>query len=61
MDGQFKEGWYNHPNLGLIKISEKGSSWVYRCYTRNGQKPVSKERALDTWTWALSEKSPEEY
>ena len=61
MDGQFKPGWYIHPNLALIKIFQKGPRWVYQCYTKNGQKAVSKERELDTWTWALSEQSPEEY
>ncbi|MCB2181211.1 MAG: hypothetical protein KQH63_04190 [Desulfobulbaceae bacterium] len=61
MDGQFKPGWYIHPNLALIKIYQKRDKWVYQCYTKSGQKPISKERELDTWTWALSERSPEEY
>jgi hypothetical protein len=55
MDGPVKEGFYNHPNLGVIKIFQKNESWVYQCYTRNTQKAVSRERSLDTWTWALSE------
>ena len=55
MDGTFIEGWFNHPNLGLIKIYLTGGDWVYQCYTKNGQKAVSKERPLDSWTWALSE------
>ncbi|MBI5559175.1 MAG: hypothetical protein HY885_16250 [Deltaproteobacteria bacterium] len=61
MDGQFKSGWYIHPNLALIKISQKGQLWVYQCYTASGQKAISKERPLDQWTWALSEPSREEY
>ncbi|OKY76766.1 MAG: hypothetical protein BM485_01465 [Desulfobulbaceae bacterium DB1] len=61
MDGQYKPGWYIHPNLALIKIYQSGQSWVYRCYSSSGQKALSKERPLDQWTWALSEPSPEEY
>ena len=60
MDGSFAEGWYNHPNLGLIKIFLKeGRDWVYQCYTKNGEKPLSKDRPLDSWTWALSESTDE--
>jgi hypothetical protein len=55
MDGTFKEGWYTHPSLGLIRIFVSGPEWVYVCYTKNGMKALSKERALDSWTWALSE------
>ena len=56
MDGTFKNGWYNHPSLGLIKIFLNDiSEWVYQCYAQNGHKPLSKERPLDSWTWALSE------
>lgn len=55
MDGTFTEGWFNHPNLGLIKIYLSSGDWVYQCYTKNGQKALSKERPLDSWTWALSE------
>ncbi|OGR07696.1 MAG: hypothetical protein A2511_00640 [Deltaproteobacteria bacterium RIFOXYD12_FULL_50_9] len=58
MDGSFQEGWYKHPTLGLIKIFQKNYTWVYMCYASNGQKPLSKDRPLDQWTWALSE--PEE-
>ena len=57
MDGMFAEGWYEHPSLGLIKIYLKSGEWVYQCYTKNGQKALSKERPLDSWTWALSEPS----
>lgn len=55
MDGPFKEGFYNHPKLGVIRIFQKEGGWVYQCYTQNGQKAVSRERSIDTWTWALSE------
>jgi hypothetical protein len=56
MDGSYTEGWYNHPNLGLIKIYVSGSQvWVFQCYTKSAQKALSKERPLDGWTWALSE------
>lgn len=55
MDGMYTEGWYEHPNLGRIKIVLKGADWIYQCYTKSGQKALSKERPLDTWTWALSE------
>ncbi len=56
MDGSYAEGWYKHPNHGLIKIFLKdGREWVYQCYTTNGDKPLSKDRPLDSWTWALSE------
>lgn len=58
MDGPYKEGWYTHPTSGLIKIFLNDQEWVYRCYTQNGQKPLSKERPLDSWTWALSEEAP---
>ena len=61
MDGSFSEGWFNHPNLGLIRIYTKGAEWVYQCYTKNGKRALSKERPLDGWTWALSEPSEMEY
>ena len=54
MEGGYQEGWYVHPSLGLIKIIH-AKEWVYRCYTDSGAKPLSKERPLDPWTWALSE------
>ncbi|TBV79445.1 MAG: hypothetical protein EYX74_06915 [Desulfobulbaceae bacterium] len=54
MEGNFSEGWYQHPSLGLIKIFFNNSDWVYVCYTRNGQKALSKERKIDNWIWALS-------
>ncbi|MBU0730863.1 MAG: hypothetical protein KKA70_14090 [Proteobacteria bacterium] len=60
MDGTFQEGMYTHPNLGLIKILFKNNNWVYQCYTKSGDKPLSKERPLDQWTWALSEAASEE-
>lgn len=55
MEGPYKEGWYTHPNLGLIKITRGEADMVYQCYTKNAQKPLSKERPLDAWTWTLSE------
>lgn len=59
MDGAFSEGWFQHPNLGLIKIHKTSAqSWVYVCYTSSGSKAVSKERPLDAWTWTLCQ--PEE-
>lgn len=57
MHGEFQEGWYNHPTLGVIKIFRNGDSWVYQCYTNNKKKVLSKERPLDPWTWALCEPS----
>ncbi|MFH7319168.1 hypothetical protein ACHHRT_01005 [Desulfurivibrio sp. D14AmB] len=57
MEGSFREGWFKHPTLGLIRIFIKGPDWVYVCYTSNGEKALSKERPLDSWTWALSEPS----
>jgi len=58
MQGNFTAGWYEHPSHGLIKIFMSSAGWVYRCYTRNGEKPLSKERPLDQWIWALSETAP---
>ena len=57
MDGKYKEGWFKHPNLGLIKIfiNEEKGEWVYQCYTESGSKVLSNERPLDQWVWALSE------
>ena len=60
MQGNYESGWYDHPSLGLIKVyPSSGSGWVYRCYTQRGDKALSKERPLDQWTWALSEKRPD--
>lgn len=58
MDGQMIEGWYNHPRQGLIKIfiNEK-QEWVYQCYSDSGTRVLSKERTIDSWTWALCEPS----
>jgi len=61
MEGSYTEGWFTHPTIGLIRISQKNMDWYYQCYTRNGQKAVSKERPLDTWTWALSEASAKDF
>jgi len=56
MQGNFKPGWYEHPTHGLIRVSMNTSmGWTYRCYTQNGDRPLSKERPLDHWIWALSE------
>ena len=57
MDGAYKDGWYNHPSLGLIKVFLNNHEWVYQCYSTNAQKVLSKERPLDSWTWALSEEA----
>ena len=59
MQGNYEAGWYEHPSNGLIKIYNSAAGWVYRCYTRNGDKPLSKERPLDQWVWALSVKRPD--
>ncbi|MGM0680732.1 MAG: hypothetical protein ACQES8_00695 [Thermodesulfobacteriota bacterium] len=55
MHGEFQEGWYKHPSLGIVKIFRNGDNWVYQCYTTNQKKALSHERPLDTWTWALCE------
>jgi len=55
MDGKFQDGWYQHPQLELIRIFQSGDSWVYQCYSKNGSRALSKERDLDAWTWALSQ------
>ena len=57
MQGKYTGGWYQHPTHGLIKVSLSDSQWVYRCYTQNGFKPLSKERPIDQWIWALSEEA----
>ncbi len=60
MDGGFKEGWYKHHTLGLIRVFvDRTGSWVYQCYTKNGAKPLSRPRPMDSWTWALSEEAEE--
>ncbi len=54
MDGAYSEGWFQHPNFGLLKIHKNsGQTWVYECYTTSGSKAVSKERPLDLWIWTL--------
>ncbi|MFC1524704.1 hypothetical protein ACFL6N_07935 [Thermodesulfobacteriota bacterium] len=55
MDGTYQEGMYSHPSLGTIRIFQKNNNWVYQCYTTRGHKPLSRERPIDPWTWALSE------
>ncbi|MCK5232840.1 MAG: hypothetical protein KAR13_21380 [Desulfobulbaceae bacterium] len=55
MEGNYSAGWFNHPSLDLIKVFVSNQDWVYQCYTKNGQKAVSKEKTLDAWTWALAE------
>jgi len=59
MDGAVTPGWYDHPQLGLIKIFRKDNQWVYVCYTKNGDKALSRPRGVDPWLWALSEKNEE--
>lgn len=62
MDGTYEAGWFTHPNLGLIKIFlDKNAKWVYQCYAQMGHKPLSAERPLDQWTWALSERKQETF
>ena len=61
MDGIYTEGWFTHPTQGLIRVFSKGGEWLYQCYTKNGQKALSKERPLDSWTWALSEAAYEDF
>ncbi len=51
MDGQIREGWYNHPQLGLIKVfTDKYGSWVYQCYMKSGARPCQKK---NLWTVGL--------
>ena len=59
MDGPIASGWYEHPKQGLIRIFQKNGQWVYVCYTSNGQKPLSRPKAVDPWLWALSQKNEE--
>lgn len=62
MDGTFQEGWYMHPKEELIRISQnEEGNWVYRCYSVNGKRALSKDRPLDSWTWALSERAPDDF
>ena len=61
MDGTYTEGWFTHPTQGLIRVFLKGGEWVFQCYTKNGQKALSKERPLDSWTWALSEAEQQDF
>lgn len=54
MDGQITAGWFRHPKLELIKVFENDKqTWVYQCYSESGKRALSKEKALDSWTWAL--------
>ena len=60
MDGQITAGWYRHPKLGLIKIFENDKrSWVYQCYSESGTRALSKEKSMDSWTWALCAHAPQ--
>lgn len=60
MDGQITAGWYRHPNLGLIKIFENDKrAWVYQCYSESGARALSKEKPMDSWTWALCVSAPQ--
>ncbi len=59
MDGQIIEGWYRHPSSGLIKVFLNSSeSWVYQCYSDNGARALSREKQMDSWTWALCQPEP---
>ena len=54
MDGQISPGWYRHPKLGLIKVfMNENQDWVYQCYSDSGSRVLSKEKSIDSWTWAL--------
>ena len=56
MDGTMTEGWYRHPQLGLIRVlTNSNQEWVYICYSDSGSRVLSKEKPLDSWTWALCE------
>ena len=61
MDGTYEEGWYIHPKEDLIRVNQNDGEWVYRCYSGNGQRALSKERPLDSWTWALSQRAPKDF
>ncbi len=62
MEGGFKEGWYSHQSMGLIKVFQnRNDAWVYQCYTTNGTKALSRERPMDSWIWALSQEAPEQH
>ncbi len=54
MDGAMEAGWFMHPKNDLIKVFLSGDQWVYQCYSSNGKRVLSKERPMDSWTWALS-------
>ena len=54
MEGQITPGWFRHPQIGLIKIfSNENQEWVYQCYSDKGTRLLSKEKSIDSWTWAL--------
>ena len=59
MDGNYSEGWYRHPQLGLIKVfeNEEKGQWVYQCFSDSGARALSLEKPIDGWTWALAEKT----
>ena len=54
MEGKIIAGWYQHPKLGLTKIFENDQQmWVYQCFSDSGQRALSREKEIDSWTWAL--------
>lgn len=56
MDGQIIPGWFRHPKLGLIKVfANENQEWVYQCFSDSGTRALSKEKTVDSWTWALCE------
>lgn len=58
MDGAIRKGFYRHPQLGLIRISERNGTWVYYCYSSDGSRLLSvKPKKLDNWLWAMSEEA----
>jgi hypothetical protein len=45
-----------YPTLGLLKITRNKAGWLLLLH-RRGHKPLSMQRSLDQWIWALSEKN----
>lgn len=58
MDGSIREGFYRHPQQGLIRISEKDGAWVFHCFSADGSRQLTmKGKKVDNWLWALSEEA----
>jgi len=54
MEGPYAVGWYRHPSLGLIRVFVEKGVWLYRCYSESGDRVLSRDKTLDSWTWAFS-------